>query len=291
MQLVFHTGAHFAEDERLLKCLLQNAELLSGRGVQVPEPSRYRSLVRDTIVAMEQAPAAADARDVLLDAMLDGGQADRAVLSVKHLFGVPRALLDQGMLYPKAPIRLSHLGSVFAQDDVEVFMAIRNPVTFLPACCRKTSLANITEFLKGTDPREIRWSRTFFEMRAAVPDVPITVWCNEDAPLVWAQVVREMGGLEHSDDVKGGFDLLSDIITTEGMAQFVAYVNSKPGMSEMQLRRVTAALMEKFAISEAVEEELDVPEWSSDLVDEMTEIYDEDVRALSRIPGVTVISP
>ena len=64
MQLVLHAGAHFTEEDRLLRCLLNNKGDFSKRGVAVPGPGKYRSLLRDTIAAMVDAPPAPDARDV-----------------------------------------------------------------------------------------------------------------------------------------------------------------------------------------------------------------------------------
>lgn len=275
----------------MVKCLLRNKELLSSRGVAVPGPKRYRKLLRDFIIAMQDAPPAPDAREILLDVILDEARADRVVLSTAHLFGVPHAILRDGIMYPRAPRRLSDLASVFAQDQIEVFMGIRNPATFLPACLEQSKQDTMAAFLKGADPRNIRWSETLRRMRQAAPEVAITVWCNEDAPLLWSQIVREMGSLEHGDHVIGGFDLLADIMTKEGMARFISYLKSKPNMSEIQLRRVVAAFMEKFAVEEALEEEVDVPEWNADLVEELTDIYDEDVLNLARIPGINLISP
>jgi len=62
-------------------------------------------------------------------------------------------------------------------------------------------------------------------------------------------------------------------------------------MSEMQKRRIYAAFLDKFAMEEALEEELDLPGWTEELVDSLTEIYDQDIYHLQRIPGVTLIAP
>ena len=59
----------------------------------------------------------------------------------------------------------------------------------------------------------------------------------------------------------------------------------------MQKRRVIAAFLDKFALDEEIEEELDMPGWTEELVAELTEVYDEDVLAIQRIPGVTVLTP
>ncbi|MEM1075319.1 MAG: hypothetical protein AAF665_01895 [Pseudomonadota bacterium] len=291
MQLVFHAGAHFTEEDRLIKCLLRNQDALAGKGVVVPGPSKYRKLLRKTLSVPNDAVFAADARDVLLDAILDNAGADRVILSNAHLFGVPRAAQRRGMLYPQAPERMARLAQIFRTDQLELFMAVRDPATFLPACFRKSPHDTLADFMRGIDPRQVRWSDTFARIREAAPEVPVTVWCNEDAPLLWSQIVRELGVMEHGDFVIGGFDLLSDIISDEGMRRFVDYIKSKSKMSEIQVRRVMMAFMEKFALEQAIEEEIDVPGWTGDMITELSELYDEDMATLARIPGVTLISP
>lgn len=291
MQLVFHTGVHFTEQERLLKCLLRNKEVLHARGVTVPGPGKYRKLMRDSLVAMKTGALAENAREVLLDAMLDDEKPDRVLMSHKHLFGVPRAALRKGLLYPNAPERMEQVATIFNCDEIEHFVALRNPATFLPAAFKESPRETLDHFTDGVDPREIKWSDTISKLRQAAPEIPITVWCNEDAPLVWGQVVRELAGLEHGDEVIGRFDLAANIMRPEGMDRFEAYVKGHPDMSEIQIRRVLAAFLEKFALEAEIEEELDMPGWTSELVEEMTQIYDDDVFEVSRIPGVTLIAP
>lgn len=91
MQLVIHTGAHFSEEERLMKCLLRNKDSFSKKGIAVPGPGKYRRLLKQTLDALRTAPAADGARDVLLDAIMDEEDADRLLLSNAHFFGAPRA--------------------------------------------------------------------------------------------------------------------------------------------------------------------------------------------------------
>ena len=132
---------------------------------------------------------------------------------------------------------------------------------------------------------------SFASIREAAPNVPITLWCNEDTPLIWAQIIRDLAGLEHGEKITGGFDLLSDIMSREGMRRFRAYLHEHQGMTEMQKRRVIAAFLDKFALEDALEEELDIPGWTDELVEELTEIYDEDVFHIQRMPGVQMITP
>lgn len=291
MQLVLHAGAHFTEEERLVRCLLRNKEDFSKRGIAVPGPSKYRTLLRETLAAMQDNAPAPDARDVLLDMILDDENADRMILSHMFLFGAPRACVRNGMIYEGAPQRMAQLAALFPHDEIELFLALRNPGTFLPALFEAAPQDDMSAFLRGADPFAIRWSDTLSAIRAAAPQVNITAWCFEDMPMLWAQIIREMAGLEHGEKIVGGFDLLSDIMTKDGMQRFRAYLKSHPTMTEMQKRRVIAAFLDKFAIEDEIEEELNAPGWNEDTIDTMTDLYEEDMTAVARIPGVTFIAP
>lgn len=291
MQLVLHAGAHFTEEDRLLRCLLRNTEDFSRRGVAVPGPGKYRTLLKDTMAALQEAPPSPEARDILFDMILDDEAADRVILSHMFLFGAPRSCVRKGMIYEAAPERVAQLAALFAHDEVELFLALRNPATFLPALFEHAPQGDMDTFLRGADPFAIKWSDTLSAIRAAAPTVTITAWCFEDMPLIWAQIIRDMAGLEHGEKIVGGFDLLSQIMTDEGMQRFRAYLKSHPTMTEMQKRRVISAFLDKFAIEDAIEEELNAPGWSEADIHAMTEIYEEDMHIVARIPGVTVIAP
>ena len=75
------------------------------------------------------------------------------------------------------------------------------------------------------------------------------------------------------------------------MTRFEEYLAAHPNMTEMQKRRVISAFLDKFAIEDAIEEEVNAPGWSEADIEAMTEIYEEDMFAVARIPGVTYIAP
>ncbi len=291
MQIIFHAGVHATDEERLIKCLLRNKERLSTTGVAVPGPGKYRQILKEAFQALETAAPAPGARDVLMDAILDQEIADRMILSNSHFFGSQRHALAEGLLYPYAPERLVHMKRLFGFDQLELFMAIRNPASFVPAVLGNASPKRLREVMGAVDPRDLHWSTTLQRIRDTVPDVPLTVWCNEDLPLIWGQVIREMAGLEMGDPIDGAFDMVAELMTKEGMTRFNAYIAQHPDMNEMQLRRVIAAFLDKFVRDDALEEELDLPGWTEDLVDDLTDAYDEDVFRIQRIPGVNFITP
>ena len=291
MQIILHSGAHHTSEYRLTKCLLRNAELFSTRGVSVPGPGKYRELLTSSCKALDDADPSPEARSVLLDAILDDETPDRMILSSPGFFSAPPYSVQDNRIYPQAGKRMAQLQRFFDHDDIELFMAIRNPASFLPLTLSKAPPTRVQKVLDTTDPMQLRWSETIRNIRELAPGVSITLWCYEDAPLLWAQIIREMAGLEPGEKITGGFDLLAQIMSQEGMQRFRTYLHERPSLTEIQKRRVMAAFLDKFALEGALEQELDLPGWTEELVDRMTESYDEDVDEIQRIPGVDVIAP
>ncbi|PJE36154.1 hypothetical protein CVM52_13505 [Pseudooceanicola lipolyticus] len=291
MQVVFHTGAHYTDDGRLLKCLLNNKDEFRKRNVAVPGPGKYRTLLKDAFAALDGTVPAADARNVLVDAILDDETADRLILTNEHFFGSPRFALGNGQLYPLAAERMRHLDQLFDSDRIELCMAVCNPATFLPKALDRASAEQQAQLLAATPPQSLLWSELFTRIRHALPEMPITIWCNEDTPVIWPEVIRALAGLEPGEKINGGFDLLREIMSREGMRRFRAYLRDHPNLTDTQKKRVMIAFLDKYALAEKLEEELDLPGWTGDLVEELTEIYDNDIARLTEIPGLRLITP
>ncbi|MCG7627771.1 hypothetical protein MHM88_08140 [Epibacterium sp. MM17-32] len=274
-----------------MKTLLRNREAFLARGTSVPGPAKYRALLKECMAAAKTGTPSDDARDLLWDAILEEEHADRVVLSNPHFFGSQRDALDGQRLYPEAEERMRTLKALFPHDDLTLFMAIRSPVGFLPKLLEKAGTGRRNTVLSTTNPRDLRWSALISRIRASVPDVPIMLWCYEDTPLIWAQLLREFGNLEAESKVKGGMDMLATIMKREGMKRLRAYLHERPQLTEPYKRRVFAAFLDKFAIEEELEEELDIPDWSPEFIEEIEQAYDDDTAQLSQIPGVTLLSP
>lgn len=291
MQVVIHAGAHSTDDDRLIQCLLQNKERLSAIGTDVPDPRIYRKLLRDILNAAMKSGINEEAREIVLDTINHDPAADRLVLSNQGFFGTQKMAVGQGQLYPQAAARMEAFRQIFPDDDIEFFVGLRNPATFFPAILPKTPFETIDDLLNGVDPGAFRWSDMVRRLREAHPDMPMTIWCNEDTPLIWAQVVRELAGLDPNASFNGEFLLINEIMTEEGVQRFEAYMSGQTEMTEIQKRRVIVAFLDKFVKEEEIEEELDLPGWSEALIDRLTEAYDEDVYEVARVSGVNMIAP
>ncbi|MEM6275638.1 MAG: hypothetical protein AAF714_01715, partial [Pseudomonadota bacterium] len=81
MEIVYHIGAHETDEDRLLKCLLKNRDTLAEQRVSVPNPGRYRKLLRELLGNLAAGAAGKLGRRDVLDAILDNDDADRVVMS------------------------------------------------------------------------------------------------------------------------------------------------------------------------------------------------------------------
>lgn len=293
MQVVLHTGLHETDSDRLFKTLLRNREAFRKDGIAIPGPAKYRQLISEMLNALGDAVPAPGTRDVLLDSILDDAteHVDRMILSHEHLFSVPKIAFQGGEVYRKADQRLRILRDIFAEDSLEIFIALRNPATFLPALLAATPLSSLNDLLHGLDPMQVRWSHLIERITAAVPGVPVTIWCDEDSPLIWGELIREFAGVEPTHAITGAFSRMADITSQEGMTRFRAYLAERPELNEVQIRRVMVAFLDKYADPSKVEHEFDLPGWDADLVRDLTEQYEEDLFDIGRMPGVTLITP
>jgi hypothetical protein len=291
MQIALHAGAHATDEDRLIASLRKAAGRMARSGVAVPPPSSYRKLLRDILNTAEGSALATGTRDMVLDAIGDTDGMDRLVLSNPGFFGTQKMAVSGGRLYPAAEARLGLLRQIFAGDEVALFLGLRNPAMFLPALLEGAPFGTVDALLRGSDPAQMRWSQLIERLRDAFPDMPMTVWCNEDTPLIWGPILRDMAGTDASQPIEGEFTLLSEIMAKPGFERLEAYLAENPDLSETQRQRVIAAFLDKYVDEAAIEVELDVPGWTSEVIDRLTGIYDRDLDTIRRIDGVRVIAP
>ncbi|WP_157937720.1 hypothetical protein [Oceaniglobus roseus] len=291
MDVAIHLGAHCTDADRLMKTLLRNRDVLSAQGIEVPGPGRYRDVLRDVMDRLRGAQADATTVDVVLETMLDRDEPARVVLSNHNFISAPQAVLDFGQIYPKIE-KAAWLRNIFPDARVSFFLALRNPATFIPALFSETGgrPEDFPAYLEQAEPEILRWSDTVAALREACPDCPVTVWCYEDAPLYWGEIVRRIAGVDASVPLQGGFDMLRAVMSGEGMKRLRAYTKGHPPQTEQVRRQVMTAFLDKFALPEAVEEEITLPGWSDALAARLSALYENDMRAVAALDGVTLLA-
>ena len=290
MDIVFHIGANCTDGEKLVRSLALNTATLATQGIAVPNPTRYRRLLRETMEQLGGLPPDPGTRETLLAAILDDPASKRLVMSNPSFICLPNRVFEGGGFYRVAVAKLLALRSLFPDDALHLHMAIRNPATFVPAVWEQAKRGRLSTFLAGVEPASILWSDVVALIKQTLPDVALTLWCNEDTPLIWAEIMRRMVGTPPGQALRGEFDLLTTIMSPEGMGRFLKYLGSHPPQTEAQTRRIIAAFLDKYALADEIEEEVDVPGWDEALVSRMTAIYEADIQRIAADPRVTFIA-
>jgi hypothetical protein len=289
MQVAFHLGVHDTDEDRLVRCLLKNKGKLAEEGIIVPGPSRYRALLRDTINALRGAEATPEAQAVILEAVLEEDGGKRLILSNEQFLCLPDKVLGGGKLYPLAGRRARSLANLFPQHPVEFHLAIRNPATLLPAVFARLPTLAYDQFVAGSDLTDLHWAQTIASIRDAVPNAPITVWCNEDTPLIWPEIVATVAQHDPATELEGVLDLAAEIMSPDGVKWMQTYLANHRPQSVQQRRRIITAFLAKFSQPEKTEVEIDMPGWTQGLIERISATYEQDISAVKALSGVTFI--
>lgn len=289
MRIVYHLGAHCTDEERLVRCLLKNRQVLGEQGIVVPGPARYRALLRDTAITLKGQAASRDTQALVLEQIMEEDRADRLILSWDNFLSFPQwALKDR--LYPSAAERVRAFTQIFPEIEAEFHLAIRNPAGFLPDLYAKQRDKSYEQFMQGTDPLLLHWSDVIEDVLDQNPDVPFTVWCDEDTPLIWPEVLQAVSGHQPDTVLEDADDLLASLMLPDGLVRMHAYLRDHPVQTVGQRRRVVSAFLDKFAIPEKIDMELDLPGWTEDTVAALTQGYEADISRIRAMPGVTFIA-
>ncbi len=295
MRIVYHLGAICTDEERLLRCLLKNRGKLAEQGIVVPGPNRYRSLLRETVISLKGQAATRDTQALVLDQIMDEDTAERLILSWDSFLSLAPWVLEGG-LYKAAAERVRAFSQVFPEIEAEFHLAIRNPATFLPALFAKLTadkkrIKTYEKFIGNLDIFDLRWSDVIAQVLALNPDVPLTIWCDEDTPLIWPEVLQAVSG--HGPDIllEDRDDLLGQIMSPEGLERLNSYLAGHPTPTPELRRKVVSAFLDKFALTDRIEMEVELPGWSEQTVADLTAEYDQDVARIMAMPGVTFIAP
>ncbi len=287
---VYHLGMHCTDENMFAKSLLKNGDDLQAYNVIVPRPRRYRSRIAEVTAQYRGDPMSEDEQRALFDAILMGYPCERVILSHENFLCMPQKVFEYGKLYSKTHFRSTWLRYLFPENPCEFFLAIRNPASFVPAMLQLPNMPNYSDFTAGCDPREMRWSEVIASLQDNNPGCPITVWCNEDTPLIWPTLLHEITDVGPEMKFAGELDILRTIMREDGFKRLENYLETHKPQNEIQRRRIFAAFLDKFAVEDALEEDVDLPGWTPDLIDEVTARYEDDVYRIERMSGVNFIA-
>lgn len=288
--LAFHIGAPNTDNGQLTWSLRKDAQPLLERGVLIRRPGTYLTAVTKLIHKQDREPVTDQEREALLASIIKDQDVSRLILSNSAFLGMPGWMLSGGRLFRNAGKNTASLRHAFPGNPCEFFLGLRDPATLIGPVFRSQSGRTWEQFAGRTDFLNLRWSDVVADILEHNPGCRLTVWCNEETPVIWPAILGDVTGLGGSFRFSGALDITRGIISEQGYERLEAYLASRPGLSQEQRERVHELFLSYFHSEEAVEEEIDLPGWSQPLVDAMGETYMADTELIRRMPGVTFLS-
>lgn len=290
MQIVYHLGAHCTDEGNLLRVLLRNRARLAAQGIAVPEPDRYPDLLRAAAAAFAGQPHKADAAAALRATLAPEGST-RLVLSFESFLAFPRDAVSATAFYPGAAARAQGLAGLFDASEVEFHLGIRNPATWLPALSARRRAKGQDPLPDGFDASALRWSDLVARLAAAVQGASVTVWCDEDSPLIWHRILRAVSGHPEAMEPEGALALPSGLMTAEGTRALADWFAQARPTTDAARRDGIAQVLERHALPDRMETAIDMPGWTADTVAALSAAYDADLDRIAALEGVRLLLP
>lgn len=287
MDIAIHLGAHCTDEDLILRTLSDNGNLLRKHSVTIPPAGKARPAIRKAL--QNRGDPVPGMSNPLISELSDSVPTNRLVLSYEGFLGVYAKVMSGNSMYVEAGARAEMLRDLFPGHSVEFFLAVRNPATFVPAIFEASSVDAFPDFIAGHDLAKMTWSEPVASLRAACPDVPLTVWCNEDLPLIWPDVLRAVSGVDAT--MNGQDAILKQIMTPAGYVRFQAYLRDNPAKSRATWRKVVTAFLAKYADGAAIAPEITLPGWTDEMIAGLSELYEADVERLRAMGDVTFLTP
>ena len=117
------------------------------------------------------------------------------------------------------------------------------------------------------------------------------LWCHEDTSLIWPEVVRRIATMPSDVPLKAGLQILGDILRPEGIQMIHDEMAKQERLTVDSRRAIFSAALARHALPEQMEIEVSLPGWTQDLVDRLSDLYDEDVAQIAALPGIEFIAP
>ncbi|MCV2446989.1 hypothetical protein [Paracoccus sp. DMF] len=291
MQVVFHCGVHGTDLYRMVKTLLQNRDWLLRNGIEPVTPNRHRDVFNEALSALNGGAATAEMEQVMLDAILDSDDPQRIICSTPTFLGKAERALSLDGLYAAAGEKMAALANLFPSAEVEFFMGLKNPATLIPFVLAQEGSGTYAEVMGGIDPESLRWAPAIRRILAALPGHRLVVWCHEDTSLIWPEVVRRISTMPSDVPLKAGLQILGDILHPDGIRMIRDAMAQETRLTIESRRRIFSAALQKHALPDQIEVELNLPGWDQALVDRIGAAYDDDMAEIAALPGVEFITP
>lgn len=292
MEIIYHVGLHCTDEDRIAGCLVRNAGKLRDAGIVVAAPEQFRPLVQNRMIEQRGAPATRDSQEALLDRLLGNDRPDRLVLSNHSFLCAPRRSVEGGILYPTAAQRIAWIRNLFPGYPSSIALAIRNPASLLPALCKKLPEGPAREALESTTPGDaLSWTDFLRRLVRAAPGCPLTLWCNEDLPIIWPEILQNLTGFPDVFSFEGLESVITAVSSPDDGTKLAGDDRSKQPTDSAAWRAFVESTGDRHSEPPPGQTISALPGWDADDVQRVTDAYEKEVAVAAGMAAVRFLSP
>ncbi len=281
-----HFAIPFYAGDQLVRSLIEISASLRKTGVSVPDPKKYRDIFGRKIRGEEGGafmPLEIERMSEILDET-----ADLIILSFNDLMAPPANIFDGGVIYGEAHHRIEYLRNLFPNREMTLFFSAANPGSVMAAMLNSGAM-NADRAQKMSQVRPL-WCELTELIDTYHPDLPVILWANEDTPVTWPAVLREILGLEEGTAVPGGLHMAGALLDGKARAALASEIKTAAPKSEWALMNILDGFLSKNVDRERTEFEVDHPGWDQETLDDFTLLYEQDMDACLDLEQVSVMT-
>lgn len=292
MEFRIFIGGHRMAHDHLQHQLLANGDLLAEHGILLPSGEQMESAVWPAIKAIRKNTADDQTLPRMIAQLTEGRDYSKVLILRPSISGSPLRPSKDKSIYPRGSATTSQLMRLIGQDDMRLFGVIRNPANFLPSCYNVAYLADPTLSFAGftamSDPFALRWSEYLHRIQGRDGGVPLNIWTYEDYPFIWRSVAQAFAGLPNKEElVAAPFEPEDPGISLRGISLMQQYLEQHPTETMSQRNQVARKFAQRFP---PIEGETMADIWTEDMVNALTDSYDDDLYYIERMDNVRLFT-
>jgi len=212
----------------------------------------------------------------------------KIIISDENLLGGAKAIYDTNQIYGKNANRIFFIRKLFRKYDVQFFLSIRNPATFLPSIyCESLSWMKFRPFeeiFQKKPLHELSWLPLISVLRDGLPGQKLTIWDYEVYRNDKQFIIDQLTGEDLSN-----WDLLED---QEPKARFSAKAvdlishGSFKNYDEKYWRKKVNEIVVANPVSASNPK---YQPFTTEMVKQLTLGYKRDLKKIEKMPGVVLL--
>lgn len=291
MKAVFHIGANGTDLGAMAKSLTANQAMLARHDVEFVPHQRCDEIFQRAQLALKGGRATPDMEQMILDAILEMDDPKRIVFSHQNLMGLPNRMLSANGLYYSADERVSALQNLLPGCETEFAIGLANPALLVAHAKQRQPNISYDQMMHAIEPLTLRWDETIKRILRVTQGKRLIIWCHEDTPLVWTEVMRSMTGIPDTVHFANQLEIAADLLPPDVLREARLQIRrTGTGITVAQRRAIVEAALRSHGRTDRLGADLDLPGWTQDLVDQITRQYHADVTAIAALPGVEFVA-